>query len=396
MFKKLKLIKKILLSISIISTLFFIVSCSLDPGSELKSSGSDMVNTTSEHQAATKASPTFQYPSGFTVNLWLKSNPSPNANSFYRYIRFKNKNNALKDVQLLFTRNPNNSLIFTGQITSSGMSVLKTMTYFGNRSFWDNMYLLNKGGAEKLSIDKLNVIAVYNNVGVWNSEDTDTDPRLASWNFKQMQLANVSNLTLSGGGTYSATIYTLNSTNEYSGRLQYINSLMNTSYSFSSFTPVAKSMIRDIGKSGSDPDYKYGQDTIGYMCSETISFYYKDANITYGNDTFNNIVAVSQMADIFRRANRFYGFHLGLRRFQKMDASNNWILPYDSNTYTPRNGDYLARLTCGNEHSMMVVKWDEASDEIWVLEGCHPVGIRRINLYTQELNEQDYAVGRVY
>jgi hypothetical protein len=271
------------------------------------------------------------------------------------------------------------------------------MAEYGNRSYWDKMYLLNINGTVQLNIYKCTVFIVYGNNHSWDWEDTlVTNPDFTSSHFKTMKLTTAYNLTLLGGtGEHTATIYTPGMTAEYLGRLERLNYLLNTSYLFTSFPAVVRSMIKDIGKSGTDY-YKYGTDPIGLMCSETISYYYEEANITYGSDDFVGITGVWQMVNIFKNNNRLYAYHLGLQRFQKVDSNMNWLTPYNNYVYTPQPGDYLGRIESGNEHSMMILKWDESMDEVFVLEGCHPIAIRRDNVYVRELNGQDFVVGKVY
>ncbi|MBN1412806.1 MAG: hypothetical protein JW969_18310 [Spirochaetales bacterium] len=334
------------------------------------------------------------YPTGFTVNIGLKSLLPPTVTSFTRYIRFENITHNTKDVECLFTRNSTNLRLFHGQITISGLNVLYSMTTYGNRSYWDKMYLVNKTGSVPLNINYIRVFIVYNNMKIFNYEDIDSDPIHTSFDYKAMEMAYAIDRYLGGPGSI-VTIYKPGTIEEYLGPLEYANRLMGTNYHIGDFPKALRMFICDIGKNGTDPG-KYGTLADGYMCSETVSWYYNEDLGNLGPYSFDGITGVNQLVNIFKNTGRFYCYHSGLHSFQKVDINGRWLTPYSSYKYIPKAGDYLARLTFENEHSMMILKWDDQEHIAWVMEGCQPVDIRRVPVQFWEDRDQDYAVGRVY
>jgi hypothetical protein len=145
----------------------------------------------------------------------------------------------------------------------------------------------------------------------------------------------------------------------------------------------------DLGKSGSDgvdefgTNPKYNGDN-GYLCSEFVSWYYHEGGLVIDGSDFRDIEKTQTMHTIFKNAGLLY-------RYNKIREAFVHIVTGD--VYEPRAGDFLERRYDGQaEHAMMVLRWDDTTKEITVINGPWPVTLRTINVQTDSKN---YCVGRV-
>ncbi|MEN8907384.1 MAG: hypothetical protein ABF289_15615 [Clostridiales bacterium] len=330
-------------------------------------------------------------PKNFTAKMVLKSGATA-PHKITREIEFKNKNGKILNVSIYF----GNPTMIAGKATYNGtiknINDLSLITTLNNRTYWDKMYLANNGGSTTLEIDTLEVSIDYEN-------KIDNSGRYKE---SKYLIGKLSNVTLNGG------IHELLISN-YIGRRQFIMDFFNmpTTIEYYKKFPlkVSRDIIYDLGKSGTDNDIntnpKYGGDNS--LCSETVSWYYADNNITvydYVNKKtvdFKNIDYWRTMKNIFQNSRRMYSYHNGYQKWIFLDENGNWI--YGKET-TPLPGDYVSwdfnNENAGDGHAIMVLDWNADTKWLTYIDGPGPVSVGKVNVqkYEKDYND-DFNLGRI-
>ena len=257
---------------------------------------------------------------------------------------------------------------YEGYDFPDGISELQDLVKTNYRNYWDRMYLENKGGRTELDIRHLFIRMNF-----------DKAPPNC---YKEIPIVDYDvNKKLRSGNA-------LLDLNPYARISRY-------NFAALEFTehPVALAAVRDLGKSGSDGKDNYGNNPkyrgeLSLLCSEFASWYYHEEGLVVGNNNFRDITATQQMHDIFKSAKRLYRYHSGHKKF---------IHHKTERTYHPRAGDYLERRgTDGEaEHSMIILRWDNANKIATVINGPWPVTIRSVYIQTDEEGGKDYHLGRI-
>lgn len=171
--------------------------------------------------------------------------------------------------------------------------------------------------------------------------------------------------------------------------------------------PVIRMVAGDLGKSGSDGvgQDPYGQNPkyrgkIDELCSEFVSWYYYEANVTVHGTSLRDITTTQQLHDLFKAEGSLYRYNSGVREHDFVHAET-------GERYLPRPGDFLERRgPTGAEHAMMMLRWipgdEDASDvhhrhnRAVVLNGPWPVTVRLVRVHEDELGgTTDYWLGRL-
>ena len=335
----------------------------------------------------------YMQPSGLKIYLVLSE--IPEHNNFTRYLRFKNIKGKTKDVAVSFTKTTD--LNYLGLVTINGLSTLQTLAERNNRSYWDKMYFVNKGGSTALEIESIKAEISYEGHDTINGRE---DISTIAYNINQSLDSGKDSFYLS-----------LNS-----GRLQYAMDYLNITYSeFLALPKALRLFIYDIGKSGSsgtsdsfssdNPKYSSKKDKA--LCSETVSWYYYTDNITLDINLgpfqieldFKDFISHHDMHDAFLYSGRLYCYHSSREEWIKKDLDYNWDYDY---TYTPQAGDYLNRKSNGDAggHSMMMIFWDSDTHKALAIDGPYNINFLTVAVRSQEQrtdpdSQRDYCVGRI-
>jgi hypothetical protein len=296
----------------------------------------------------------------------------PEHNNFTRYISFKNYQGNWKRLAVGFGKTSN--LVYENHDFPNGIDVLKSLADNGNRSYWDSMYLENRGGSTALPLAHVFIEMNYNNPSGSSPRGIDHGKiPIVDWPYYR---------TLkSGNHRLSLNYIARASRKDWAGVLN-----------------SAQKMVRwaaeDIGKSGSDGRDSYGNNPkyggeVRLLCSEFVSWYYHEAGVRISGNNFRDITGTQTLHDMFSSSKRLY--------FYK-NSDNTWRRVDDSTKrYTPKAGDYLERRgPAGAEHSMIVLRWDSGNKEAIVFNGPWPVTLRRVRIHHDEQdNDKTFFIGRV-
>ena len=321
----------------------------------------------------------------FKVELTLSS--SIPYNSLTRYISFRNGSGSYKRVPIKFYKKT--SYLYRGYASASSLNILKTMNQTGNRWYWDDMYIENRGGSTPLAIKRIFIEIKY-------AEKN---------NFKTtIPLANgYLNATLKNGFHKIS----LNNVRE-TALIAFSGFTANTFYN----QPLPLQLaIFDFGKTGSDGPhnsqdlYNPKYDT-GYhgLCTEFVSWYLYEGGITMTGATgtvynFQHETYTTNVKKDFQDCGRLYRYNSNTTRWVKVTTGVSPII-----YYTPKPGDYLirARVELPNDtilaHSMMLLGWDETKNVARVINGPWPVTIRTVDIHsyvTDPNRPREYYIGEI-
>ena len=173
-------------------------------------------------------------------NVVITMSRQPEYNSFTRYLSFKNHSGDWKRLAIAFRKKSmvkKGTLIWESHDFPDGIDVLKSFVHTGNRSYWDKMYLENRGGRTALPILHLLIEMNYNKP-TWGSEKIKIP----------IVDANINTILRSGWHCFSLNSYANYSRYKCAGLSNNERSLL-------------RQVAQDLGKSGSDGvgDDKYGK-----------------------------------------------------------------------------------------------------------------------------------------
>ncbi|WP_045115121.1 hypothetical protein [Plesiocystis pacifica] len=302
----------------------------------------------------------------------LRTRTQPEHNNWTRHLSFKNHDGEYKRWKLDFSRKSDR--LYSAEFPD-GFEVLNSMIEPGGRSYWDSMYLENRGGRTELPLAHLLVELHYEDPAGNSPRDMDHS--------KIPILDGAITSTLRAGNHKVAL-------NGLARRSRYAWAGVDSSHS-----SLVRRVARDLGKCGSDgpgdafgKNCKYGG-AVKLLCSEFASWYYYQEDIEIGGEDFRDIVGTQKMHDAFVAADRAYRWHNGRKA---------WIHKRTEAEYIPKAGDFLERRGADGdaEHAMIMLRWDAANREAIVFNGPWPVTLRRVKVHEEEIDKgKDYWVGRI-
>lgn len=309
----------------------------------------------------------------------------PAHSSFSRYLTFQNYIDRRKRLEILFRKT--GSLRWESDSFPEGIDALKSLVDTGNRSYWDRMFLANRGGRTTLPIERLQIIMRYKNPsGLSPSYLNHAEIPIVDWHIGMRLLSGDDEICL----------------DEFARRSRYAWSGIDENDPM-----VIRMVANDLGKSGSDGD---GQDQYGHnpkyrgdidnLCSEFVSWYYYEANIKVNGKSLRDIIGAQQLHDLFKAEGTLYRYNSGTHLQDFFHATTN-------KRYIPRPGDYLERRgPDGAEHSMIMYRWlpgdpsasnaHDRYNRAIVFNGPWPVTLRLVRIHEDEINDnKDFWLGRI-
>jgi hypothetical protein len=309
----------------------------------------------------------------------------PKHDSFSRYLTFQNYTGHRKHMKVMF--NHIDGLHWEGTSFPEGVDVLRSFVETGNRSYWDHLYFENRGGRTTLYIKHLKIIVRYNNPpGLSPDGLNHAEIPIVDWAIGMQLLAGHDEICL----------------DEFSRRSRYAWARIQES------DPLLIRMIaEDLGKSGSDGD---GQDPYGKnpkyggqidkLCSEFVSWYYHENNITVNGKCLRDISGTQQLHDLFEAEGKLY-------RYNSESQPYAFLHKQTRECYAPKPGDFLERRgPDGAEHSMIIYRWLpgnptascelERLNRVIVFNGPWPVTLRLVRIHRDEThNNKNFWLGRI-
>jgi hypothetical protein len=309
-------------------------------------------------------------PSDCRVTLRLSSEPAHS--NFTRHLRFRDEHGADEYLALAFSRS--SGLTFEADLVE-GIGVLEDLVDTGERSHWDSMALVNRGGTTELSIAHLSIVLDYEVTDFYRgSVSTTVSIALVDRTIGRTLASGTAELPLNDAARATKRAV--------------------AGIDTSAPAPLLAA-VHDLGKSGSDggsgDNPKYGGAT-ELLCSEFVSWYYHQAgvSVTSASNEFRDIVGTQQLHDLFEGAGRLYRYHSGRQRFED---------PVSGGVYTPGPGDFLEWRKDGEAmHAMMLLRYDSSSKVATVVNGPWPVRLMDVDLQwweTATSAEFDFWIGSI-
>jgi hypothetical protein len=303
----------------------------------------------------------------------LDMSERPAHSSFTRYLTFQDHTGRRKRLKIAFRKTE--SLRWEIDSFPDGIEALKSLVDTGNRSYWDHMFLENRGGRTTLPIKRLQIIMRYQNPpGISPDHLNHAEIPIVDWPIGMQLLSGYDEICL----------------DEFARRSRYAWAEVKESD-----PAVIRMVANDLGKSGSDGQ---GQDQYGYnpkyraridnLCSEFVSWYYHEQNITVNGESLRDIVNAQQLHDLFKAEATLYRYNSGTRLQDFVHAETN-------ERYIPQPGDYLERRGPGGaEHSMIIYRWlpgdsnatndHDRYNRAIVFNGPWPVTLRLVRIHEDE------------
>lgn len=336
-----------------------------------------------------------QRPTRLQVRLELGVDPS--AARFTRHLELAHHVGTTPriSIPLAFTRD--HGLVWTFDTAAAYLSAdattraragealhrLGTLVDLGNRTYWDRMFLANRGGSKALEVARLRIALTYGGVTY------DRPPELAEREIAIVDAAIGARLA-GGDGEINLT----------SAASRTRRALVGVDARSSD---LLKLLADDLGKSGSDAADSFGRNPkygprIDNLCSEFASWYYCQAGIKINNTSLRDVEGTQHLHDLFKAAGRLYSYN---------NSKDQMIKVGGDQTYVPRPGDLLERRgRAGAEHSMIILRWEagnpsasaehERSARAIVFNGPWPVFLREVRLREREREDgDDFYVGRI-
>lgn len=315
-------------------------------------------------------------PQSVSMTITTKSKPASRVMS--RYLTFENFKNEVIRLKIELTRKSDSSLEVTGFPDS--LHNLQVLGSLNHRSYWDKVYLENRGGNTEIEIARISMTIKYVKV----SGGCEKEIPLLNNRWVNRTLKKDSRIWLSG---YMAS------------------DLRKWAKLSPSAHKVARMAVADLGKSGTsdkgfdnfadNPKYK---GAINNECSEFVSWYLHEAGLRFGPlpglrniSVFKNITATQKIHDIFKALKKSYAYN---------NAKKQFINESTGRSYTPKAGDWVGRRGGGKaEHSMIMLKWDSRKRIATVINGPYPVTLREVKVHeleTRDDDPKDFIVGAVW
>lgn len=315
----------------------------------------------------------------------------PAQSSFSRYLTFQNHTGQRKRLKIAFQKT--GTLRWERDSFPDGIDALKSLVDTGNRSYWDRIFLENRGGSTTLPIERLKIIMRYQNPPGSSPEHLNhAEIPIVDWPIGMQLLSGHDEICL----------------NEFALRSRYAWSGVEESD-----PAVIRMVAGDLGKSGSDgqgqdqygSNPKYGG-AIDNLCSEFVSWYYYEQNIKINGKSLRDILGAQQLHDLFKAEGTLYRYNSGthLQAFVHTETNERYI---------PQPGDYLERRgPDGAEHSMIMYRWlpgnpsaansHDRYNRAIVFNGPWPVTLRLVRIHEDEKRvdaehgyPKDFWLGRI-
>jgi hypothetical protein len=315
----------------------------------------------------------------------LDLSAQPEHASFSRHLTFRNHSGQRKRLEIAFRKT--GTLRWESDSFPDGIEVLRSLADMGNRSYWDSMFLENRGGRTTLPIERLKIIMRYRNPpGHSPTHLNHAEVPIVDWPLGVQLLSGSDEICL----------------NEYARRSRYAWSGIEDSD-----PRIIRMAAEDLGKSGSDgqgqdpygSNPKYGG-RIDALCSEFVSWYYHEENIKVNGKSLRDITGAQQLHDLFKAEGTLYRYNSGSHLQSFVHAETNAA-------YIPRPGDYLERRGAGGaEHSMIMYRWlpgdpraanaHDRFNRAIVFNGPWPVTLRLVRIHEDEINDgKDFWLGKI-
>ncbi|GAB6907933.1 conserved hypothetical protein [Desulfosarcina cetonica] len=309
----------------------------------------------------------------------------PAHTNFSRHLTFEDHAGRRKRLKVAFKKT--GSLRWESDAFPEGIDALKSLTDTGNRSYWDRMFLENRGGRTTLPIDRLRIVMRYQNPpGLSPSHLNHAEIPVVDYSVGMSLLAGRDEICL----------------DEFARRSRYAWAGIEETD-----PAVIRMLAADLGKSGSDGRGQdpYGQNpkyggAISLLCSEFVSWYYYELNIKVNGKSLRDITGTQQLHDLFKAEKTLYRYNSGTRLQAFVHAETN-------QEYTPKPGDYLERRgPDGAEHSMIIYRWlpgdpgasntHDRYNRAIVFNGPWPVTLRLVRIHEDEKNDnKDFWLGKI-
>lgn len=317
--------------------------------------------------------------------ILLDMSERPAHSSFNRYLTFQDHAGRRKRLKIAFRKT--STLRWESDSFPNGIDTLKSLVDLGNRSYWDRMFLENRGGRTTLPIERLQIIMSYDNPPGRSPDNLNhAEIPIVDWHIGMQLFSGYDEICL----------------DEFARHSRYAWSGLEESD-----PTVVRMAAEDLGKSGSDGqgqdqygrNPKYGA-RIDYLCSEFVSWYYYEANIKVNGKSLRDITGAQQLHDLFKAEGTLYRYNSGTHLQDFVHAETN-------ERYTPQVGDYLERRgPDGAEHSMIMYRWlpgdpratngHDRYNRAIVFNGPWPVTLRLVRIHEEEMGgNKDYWLGRI-
>jgi hypothetical protein len=306
-------------------------------------------------------------------NIIIDMSERPAHTSFSRYLTFQDHAGRRKRLKIAFRKT--GSLRWESDSFPNGIDALKSLVDTGNRSYWDHLFLENRGGRTTLPIERMQIIMRYQNPPGRSPDHLNhAEIPIVDWPIGMTLFAGHDEICL----------------DEFARRSRYAWAGVEASD-----PDVIRMVADDLGKSGSDGNGQdqYGQnpkyrDRIDNLCSEFVSWYYYEQNIKVNGKSLRDIVNAQQLHDLFKAEGNLYRYNSGTRLQDFVHAETN-------QRYTPQPGDYLERRgPDGAEHSMIMYRWlpgdpgaansHDRYNRAIVFNGPWPVTLRLVRIHEDE------------
>jgi hypothetical protein len=299
-------------------------------------------------------------------------------NNFPTYIIFQGYETDA--VLVRFSVQKKEGLVYEAVIdesTPEELAKLQDMCSEGQRGYWDDMILANRGSAPVLHIKHLFFQLVYNS----NTSGCINEISVIDWEINQSLKDTYAQIFLNDFARFS----------RFKWVKEAVKQTIGIDYEYKADTcPAFLSAVRDIGKCGTsgynlyetDPKYGAGDNN---LCSEFVSWYYCNEGTAIGKQVFKDVFGTSHFIDIFSYVDRAYGYNNTTRQFENLNTGE---------VYLPQPGDYLMRTNSG--HSMIIAGWNDETKTAAVINGPWPVTIRKVEIQKDEdSTDKEYTIGRV-
>jgi len=318
-------------------------------------------------------------------NIIIDMSEQPAHSSFSRYLTFQDHTGRRKRLKIAFKKT--GTLRWESNTFPNGIDVLESLVDMGSRSYWDRMFLENRGGRTTLPIERLQIIMRYQNPPGRSPDHLNhAEIPIVAWEIGMPLLSGYDEICLE----------------EFARRSRY-----NWAGIEDSDPTVIRMVADDLGKSGSDGrrqdqygvNPKYGG-RIDLLCSEFVSWYYYEANIKVNGKSLRDITGTQQLHVLFKAEGTLYRYNSGTRLQDFVHATTN-------ERYTPKSGDYLERRgPDGAEHSMIIYRWlpgdpsasnsHDRYNRAIVFNGPWPVTLRLVRIHEREINDnKDFWLGKI-
>lgn len=309
----------------------------------------------------------------------------PAHRDFSRHLSFEDHAGRRKRLKVAFKKTE--SLRWENDSFPDGIDALTSLTDTGNRSYWDRMFLENRGGRTTLPIERLRIVMRYQNPsGLSPAHLNHAEIPIVDAPIGMSLLAGRDEICL----------------DEFARRSRYVWAGIEESD-----PPVIRTVAADLGKSGSDGrdqdsygrNPKYGG-AIDLLCSEFVSWYYYEMNIKVNGKSLRDITGAQQLHDLFKAEKTLYRYNSG-------SSVQAFVHAETGRQYTPQPGDFLERRgPDGAEHAMIMYRWlpgDASASNIHarcnraiVFNGPWPVTLRLVRIHEDEKNDnKDFWLGRI-